>query len=205
LLERVSRALNMPAFPVDVTVDEMTNEVIVRAEQLCQSEIQNDRKTLVIHLQRKVKKLKEKLVDKVEVGRVSMRALLFLGQTRWKTIMIVIGCIPFTWSHCFVVLDPFARSVQQITCCRLAEIVVITYALLAVIHATCNSHQRRHAAKPSVRDWLKRISTGGSCELFSHAVGFTPRRGLDSARQRRRVGVRGVDLGSSCLVEILLV
>jgi hypothetical protein len=70
LLERVSRALNMPAFAADVTVDEVTNEVIVRAEQLCQSEIQNDRKTLVIHLQRKVKKLKEKLIDKVETSLV---------------------------------------------------------------------------------------------------------------------------------------
>jgi len=55
----------MAPFPADASVDEMTNEVIVRAERLCQEEIQNDRKTLVIHLQRKVKKLKEKLIDKV--------------------------------------------------------------------------------------------------------------------------------------------
>ena len=62
LLSRVGRALDMAPFSADSSVEEMTNEVIVRAERMSQSD---ERKTLVIHLQRKVKKLKEKLSDKV--------------------------------------------------------------------------------------------------------------------------------------------
>ena len=62
LLERLSGALDMASFAADMTVDEVTSAVVARAEQLSHD---SEHKSLVCGLRHKVKRLKEKLSEKV--------------------------------------------------------------------------------------------------------------------------------------------
>ena len=56
----------MASFHPDVSIDSATSAIIARAEQLCQAETTAERdNSLVCGLRHKVKRLKEKLNDKV--------------------------------------------------------------------------------------------------------------------------------------------
>ena len=67
LVDRVSCALSMPALPADVNLDCAINAIIDRAEHLVHSQTTHDAdaSSLVHALRHKIKKLKEKLSDKV--------------------------------------------------------------------------------------------------------------------------------------------
>jgi len=67
LVDRIGRALKLPSLPADLSLDSATDVIISRLEELCQSQTASESETssLVYSLRHKLKRLKEKLTDKV--------------------------------------------------------------------------------------------------------------------------------------------
>ena len=62
---RISRALNMASLPADISIEDASSVIINQAEGLC-----HDKDSLVYQLRLKLKRLKDKLIQKVQSSQL---------------------------------------------------------------------------------------------------------------------------------------
>ncbi len=103
LLERLARALNIESIALDVGFDMTIETLISRAEQLSKAEFDfnQDRKTLIYNLQRKVKSLKEQLesrdlhIDLLRKKVGNTIELLWAERSYICSLLWVHGCLTY--------------------------------------------------------------------------------------------------------------